>query len=220
MNQQRDFIDETFHVLAQPITALRATAELGLSESTEAPTAKQALRDCLELIDLLVQELAVLREIAGLDEAPPLHACDGRELLQSCVEEMAPVALNRGIAIRLDAEPVAIQCDRTMLERALFVALDEMIGSTPSGAEISISLVRHPEGAVLELRPSTLRGQRRTLCLKLMQFAGSSSTRSVAGCMSATFQGSSCKHSSAISLTGDEAAVSHESLSKNEVTNN
>jgi hypothetical protein len=219
MNQQRDFIDETFHVLAQPITALRATVELGLSESAEAPTAKQALRDCLELIDRLVQELAVLREIAGLDEAPPLHACDGRELLQSCVEEMAPVALNRGITLRVSAEPVAIQCNQPMLERALFVALDEMIASTPDGAEISISLVRSPEGGLLELRPSTLREQRRTPCLKLMQFAGGS-TRSVAGCMSATFRDSSCLHSSAISFTGDEATVSHESLSKNEVTNN
>ena len=33
MNGQREFMSETFHTLAQPITALRATVELGLRKN-------------------------------------------------------------------------------------------------------------------------------------------------------------------------------------------
>ena len=32
MNPQREFMSETFHVLAQPITVLRARVEMGLNE--------------------------------------------------------------------------------------------------------------------------------------------------------------------------------------------
>jgi len=191
MNPQREFINDTFHLLAQPITALRATVELGLSESTDGPTSKQTLADCLELIDRLMQDLAVFREIASLDESPSLQPCNGRALLETCVEEMAPVALSRGIALRLNAEAVFIECNQPMFERALFIALDEMIASTPPGGEISISLSSGKSGALLELWPGAPRGQRRMLCLKLMQFAGGCGISSIAGCTSATFRESS-----------------------------
>jgi len=194
MNQQREFIDQTFHVLAQPITALRATVELGLSESAGAPSSQEVLVDCLTLIDRLMQDLAVFREIASLDEAPPLRSCCGQTLLRNCVDEMVPISEACGVALRLSAEPVAIQCNQSMLERALFVALDEMIASAQSGGEVSLSLQRGTRGVQLELRPGTLRGQRQTLWLKLMQFAGGSGIRSVAGFTSVTFRESAQPH--------------------------
>jgi hypothetical protein len=214
MNRQREFINQTFHVLAQPITALRATLELGLSDSAGAQFSPQVLEDCLSLIDRLMQDLAVFREIASLDETPPLRSCCGQALLQNCVEEMAPISEACGVALRLSAEPVAIQCNQSMFERALFVVLDEMIACTLSGGEISLSLSRSAAGVQLELRPGTLRGQRQTLCLKMMQFAGGSNIRSVAGCTSVTFQESSWQHSAS---TNDQASGLRESRSRNEV---
>ena len=72
MNPQREFISETFHALAQPLTSLRVTVELGLDKDGR-PTCRAAiLEDCLRLIDRLMQDLAVFREIASLGEAPPL----------------------------------------------------------------------------------------------------------------------------------------------------
>jgi DNA-binding winged helix-turn-helix (wHTH) protein len=42
MNPQREFMSETFHLLAQPITALRATVELGLSKEANDARADAA----------------------------------------------------------------------------------------------------------------------------------------------------------------------------------
>ena len=91
MTPQSEFISETFHTLAQPIAALRVTVELGLREDAGKP-ARQVLEDCLRLTDHLMQDMALLREIASLAEAPQLESCDGEALLQASVEEMAPVA--------------------------------------------------------------------------------------------------------------------------------
>lgn len=192
MNPQREFINETFHVLAQPITALRATIELGLSKATDVQSSKEVLADCLGVIERLMQDLAVFREIASLDEMPSLTSCDGHMLLGDCMEEMAPVAEDRGIALRLTAEPVAMQCNQLMFQRALFLLLDDVIASTPRGGEITLSLHIGKDGVLLEGRPGTLKGPRKKLFLKLMQFAGGSSIGFVTDCVSVTFLESRC----------------------------
>jgi len=187
MNQQREFINETFHVLAQPITALRATVELGLLKTPSEQTAQRVLEDCLRLIDRLMQELAVMREMVSLDEELPLETCDGRAPLQCSVEEMALVAQDRAIAIHVTAEPAAMQCNEAMFRRAMFVLLDDMIASTAQGGEISISLRKGDDGFVLEARPGTPHGRRQELCQKLMQCAGGRTVCSASG-TSVTFR--------------------------------
>jgi signal transduction histidine kinase len=222
MNRQREFIDETLHVLAQPITALRATVELGLNTPANAQAARQALSDCLSLIDRLTKDLAVLREIASLDAVPPLGSCCGQTLLQNCVEEMAPVAESRGVALRLVAEPVAMQCNQPMFERAMFVALDELIAATLPGGEVLLSLLKGAEDISLELLPG-LRGARHNLCLKLMRAAGGTSTNSVADRTSVSFQEFDYRNFPAIPAASEQALASHESissLSENEVAIN
>jgi hypothetical protein len=172
MNAQQEFMSQTFHVLAQPITALRATVELGLSRDMDPRTMRQVLKDCLRLLDRLMQDLAIFREIAGLDEAPPLWSCDGRALLESSVEEMAPVAEACRVVLHLNAPAAEMQCNEPMFQRAIFILLDAMIGCAARGSSISIGLSLRGDGYRLELCPGTAPGHRQELCRKLMQFAG------------------------------------------------
>ncbi len=194
MNSHREFISETFHVLSQPITALRASIELGLGKRDEQ-AAKRALEACLPVVDRLMQDLAVLREIAGLDEEPPLDPCDGQLLLNSSIEEMAPVAQAAGIAIHLNAEPGAILCHEPTLQRAIFLLLDEIIAAAARNRAISISLRHREDDFLLEIRPGTAQGPRQMLCRKLMQFAGGCVIDSVPGSISVTFRESSARYS-------------------------
>jgi signal transduction histidine kinase len=190
MNPQREFMSETFHVLAQPITALRVSVELGLDKEAENSAARQIFQECLGLLDRLMEDLAVFREIAILDEDPPLASCDGRALLESCVEELAPVAEDCGVALHLSVEEGDMRCSKPMLQRAIFVLLDAMIAGAARGDEISIGLTRHEGGSRLELRPGAPPGRRQELCHKLMQFAGGSGIQfdPIRTCV--TFQGS------------------------------
>jgi K+-sensing histidine kinase KdpD len=188
MNRQREFMSESFHTLAQPITALRATVELGLRKNLSAQASHLVLEDCLGLIDRLMQELALLREITSLDEQPPLQFCDGQRLLEGCLQEIAPIAEDRGITLHLDAEPSLMQCNAAMLQRASFVLLDEMIAGAARGSRISISLHPCEDGFLLEILSGTRPGQRQKLGHKLMRFAGGSGIRFDSGCTSITFR--------------------------------
>jgi K+-sensing histidine kinase KdpD len=190
MNPQREFMNETFHLLAQPITALRATVELGLSKESNAAAGRQILQDCLGLLDRLMQDLAVFRETASLDEEPPLASCDGRALLASSVEEMAPVAQSCGVALHLSAQAAQMQCSGPLLQRAIFVLLDAMIACAPRGGGISIVLSKHEDGVRLELCPGAPPGRRQELCRKLMQLAGGSGMQFDSGRTCITFRGS------------------------------
>jgi len=190
MNPQREFMSETFHVLAQPITALRARVEMGLSREANDAGVRQIFQECLNLIDRLMEDLAVFREIASLDEEPPLACCDGRALLASCVEELAPVAEDYGVTLHLSAQASEMLCSGPMLQRAIFVLLDAMIASAASGGGISISLSQHEDGVRLELCPGAPPGHRQELCRKLIQFAGGGGIQFDSCRTSITFQGS------------------------------
>ena len=178
MNQQFELVEEALHVLAQPVTALHAALELGLCDHAKSPEARKVFEDCLVILDRLTQELAVYREIAGLEAEPPLELCDGEALLKSCVEEMAPVAEASGVALNVTADKVHVECNAPMLQRAVFLLLDEMIAcAPPKGISIRLKKVldiRGPSEAQLEFRPGTAPGRRQQLCRKLMQFAGAS----------------------------------------------
>jgi signal transduction histidine kinase len=170
MNQSRTLLDETFHALAQPVMALRATVELGLSEGQEA---QPVLGECLRLIDALMQEMAVMREIANVEDATMLTDCNGEALLLSCVEEMAAVAHEGGVAVRVDAKAEAMECDEMIFRRALFVLLDGMLASMPHGGEIRLRLENEEHGFLrLMARPAMPSGLRQKLCWKLMRAAG------------------------------------------------
>jgi signal transduction histidine kinase len=207
MNRQREFMSEVIHTLAQPVTALRVSVELALHKNASKQAAH--LEDCLQLIDRLMQELAVFREIASLDEAPALQSCDGRTLLRDCVQELALVAEASGIVLHLDAAAAILQCDTAMFQRAIFVLLDEMVAAAAPGSEISITLCSREDGYLLEMRPGTSLGQRQKLCHKLMELAGGSGIRSTADGTSMTFRTDSYQDVQAIALADKRLLTSH-----------
>jgi signal transduction histidine kinase len=188
MNAQQEFIHEVFHALAQPITALHASLELARREGDEG--LNQTLECCLERVDVLMEELAILREITALEEGSPLQAEEASALLGSCLDEMAPVAAEHGVELRLDAAPGTLACNAAMLRRALFLLLDAMIAAAKPGGGIALTVHPEEEGVRLELHPSPVDGQRFKLFRRLMQCAGATSVGCDLECAFALFRGS------------------------------
>ncbi|HVJ05329.1 MAG TPA: hypothetical protein VM578_06640 [Candidatus Saccharimonadales bacterium] len=209
MSREREFINETFHLLAQPITALRATMELGLSKKLNEEESHQVLEDCLSVLDRLMLDVAVFREIASLEDAPELSCHDGHSLLHSCAEEMTIVADASNVELSLTFEPVVIQCNEPSLRRAMFVLLDEMIAAAPAGSKISVILRNRANAAVLEVHPGIPHGQREKLCLKLLQFAGASDIHLEADHASVDFRKGSYRQYRAITSADKQLLTSH-----------
>ncbi len=208
MNPQSEFISEAFHTIAQPIAALRATVELGLREDASKPP-RQILEECLLHTDRLMQEMALLRECANLYEKPQLESCDGQALLRASVEEMAPVAESGGVVLQLDASPAIILCHAPTFQRAIFSLLDNVIARAGRDHIISIFLHRCEDGFMLIVSPGARQGPRRTLCRKLMHFAGGSAIDSATGDISVIFRAASCRQSPAITLADKQLLTSH-----------
>jgi signal transduction histidine kinase len=209
MNPQQEFMDETFHMLAQPITVLRATLELGLGQELSGAEAHRMLADCLLVVDGLMQEMSIFREYAGLDEQPMLQTCDGQALLVQAVDEMTPVAHASGVALHFRAQAALIECNQPMLQRAIFVLLDQMIARAPDeGKKVSIALSPCDDGFQLELRPGVPPGQRQKLCRKLIQFAGGKAVRFASGCTSITFPKSDYRYIPPVSSAGEQLLAS------------
>lgn len=209
MNPQQEFMSETFHTLAQPITALRATVELGLCRPSTEPATQELLQSCLSLIDRLMQDLAVFREIASIEDEPPRESCDGEAMIAKCAEEMMPVAESCGARIRLQTEPAMIHCNQKMFERGIFVLLDEMLAHSSSTGEISISLSKRDDKVELALRPGTRQGQRQKLCSKLMRFAGGMDVCFTPDSSSVTFRENTDRHIPELSLVNKSLLTSH-----------
>jgi signal transduction histidine kinase len=172
MNTPGSWLDEGFHSLAQPIMALRIAIEIGFPEE-KLPTEMLTTRsECFQLLDRLAGDLAVMREIWHLENARELMVHNGGELLESCVAEMAAVAMAKGISIDLDADSVAMECDADMFCRAVFLLLDEAIASNPHENRISLKLHDDPRGACFDAYPVPQRGLRWQLCWEIMKSAG------------------------------------------------
>ncbi len=210
MNQSRTLLDETFHALAQPVMALRATVELGLSEEPDKLEARRVLGECLRLIDALMQEVAVMREIANVEDATTLADCNGEALLRSCVEEMAAVAHEGGVAVCVDAKAETMECDEMKFRRALFVLLDGMLAVMPHGGEIRLRL-HEEEGDFLRLvaRPALPSGLRQKLCRKLMRAAGGQLMNCADGNMAVLFHKAPDRQRSPTSLVHERVLTSY-----------
>jgi len=209
MSQESEFISETFHMLAQPVTALRAIVELGLNKELNAQASHQILKDCLCMVDRLMQDVAIFREIASLEDAPLLTAHDGHTLLDSCINEMKIVAEASNVELSLMAEPVVIQSNEPSLRRAMFVLLDEMIAATTPGGKISIALKNRQDAAALEVHPGMPHGQRQKLCLKLLQFAGGSDIYMECDRTSVDFRDQSYRQYQVIPFADKQVLTSH-----------
>ena len=172
MNSQGEFLSDAFHLLAQPIVALRARIELALIQPLKESECRQTLEGCLELVDRLMHEVALLRELANLEENAPQSGCDGLRILQETVAELAPVAEQEGIALELNSEPAMLLASEAALRRALFVLLDATLGGVGSGGRVTRALRPTADSYELEIRPGVPPGGRRELCRRLLQHAG------------------------------------------------
>lgn len=153
----------------------------------------QVLGECLQLTDELIQTMAVIREMVSVDETAALVACDGDVLLHSCVEEMVPVARERGVLIRLDAKTGAIECNEAMFRRATFVLLDGMLAVLPRGGEVCLRLEEQDDCVSMKVRPGMCDGLRQKLCWKLMHAAGGSVTNCAEGGVVVLFRKASAR---------------------------
>jgi signal transduction histidine kinase len=144
------------HDLRTPLTRLRGTAELALQPGAEPAATREALVDCIEESERVLQMLNTLMDITEAEtgmmklQREPADLC---HLVREVVELYQYVAEERSVAVRVELPaPCEVSVDRNRMRQVFANLLDNAIKYTPENGVVTISVRDEPERVVVLFR--------------------------------------------------------------------
>ena len=142
VQSQQQFIANTAHQLRTPITGMRAQLDLLLTEPAAAPV-KHRLLTLQEGIRQLAHSANQLLSLARADPAANLAAknqpVDLHTIVGEVVAKFFDRALQANIDLGVDAQPVSILADPSLLDDLLSNLVDNALKYTPAGGSVTVA---------------------------------------------------------------------------------
>jgi two-component system sensor histidine kinase TctE len=145
VQSQQQFIANTAHQLRTPITGLQAQLDLLVAEPAAQPV-EGRLRTLQEGIRQLAHSANQLLMLARADPTANMAAKNQAVDLKAIVGEVAAKffdrALQAGIDLGVEAQPVTIHADPSLLDDLLGNLVDNALKYTPHGGSVTVSAGR------------------------------------------------------------------------------
>ncbi len=144
LQQMERFSAEAAHQLRTPLTRIRGELDLILrSDVTDAPRSQfERIQEDVERLTRLCGRLLHLARLDQQAADPALfdEQIDLQEVVSELIEQMAPVARDRGLDLQCrETSPLRVRGSRPLLVEALFNLLDNAIRFTPEGGSVWVS---------------------------------------------------------------------------------
>ena len=139
------FAADASHELRTPVAIIRTNAELALHRERDSDAYRDALREIASVsvrMTQLVEDLLFLARRDSRGEGMAMARVDLREILESTAQELRPLAVTKGLRIRLTSSPgdASVTGNAAALRRLFLALLDNALKYSPAGAEVTASI--------------------------------------------------------------------------------
>ncbi|MEJ2135072.1 MAG: ATP-binding protein [Desulfofustis sp.] len=158
VQEMRRFSADASHELQTPLTILKGEIEVALLKQRSPAEYEQVLNSCLEEIDRINKLVEGLLLLARADVGAlrlDLQPVDMAQLSHQLCDQLQPLAQQHGIDLHhalLDS--AVVDGDELQLQRMLMNLIDNGIKYTPAGGQVSVSVEKIAEQAVIRVQDS------------------------------------------------------------------
>ena len=144
-----DVLGALLHSLSQPLTSLRCSLELSLDQAAEAD--RTAMEIALQQTERIIGIIELMRAYLDAGQADmETHPIPLEHGLRKLVDDLASVAVLRGIDLRLDGTSSAmVSLPESRLRLALQYLLSPLLDAVTPGTCVVLCLEEGPAGSAL-----------------------------------------------------------------------